>query len=348
MDVGSSSTRTALFSSKGAVIRGTESHTKYSIRYGDDGAAELSAEVLWRAVSHCVRRSRKKQTRINAIGISAFWHGLLGLDKQWRPITPIYTWADSRAAKSADELQQRLGEREVHARTGCRLHPSYWPAKLFWLRKSSPTLFRRVRYWVSPADWIAHKLVGSNATSLSMASGTGLLNLARLEWDRELCRALRISAAALPAIAAGAEIPIESRTGFGQTALHILGDGAASNLGSGASRRGTVAVNIGTSAAVRSIDSRSRRRVHPGLFRYLLDRDRTVVGGAISNAGNLRDWALRELQIDDDEKRAERRLFARDAASRDSLTVLPFWVNERAPTWPRSSGGVIRGLTPTT
>ena len=68
------------------------------------------------------------------IAISAFWHSLIGIDAAGRPTTPLLTWADTRAAQFANDLRSQFNEREIHARTGCRFHPSYWPAKLRWLQ----------------------------------------------------------------------------------------------------------------------------------------------------------------------------------------------------------------------
>jgi gluconokinase len=83
-----------------------------------------------------------------------------------------------------------------------------------------------------------------------------------------------------------------------------------------------------------------------GLFRYAIDRERTVMGGAVSNAGNLRRWCLRELRLGETEVRMNKAL-SRRAAATDPLTVLPFWVGERAPTWPENLRGTIVGLDQT-
>jgi gluconokinase len=158
---------------------------------------------------------------------------------------------------------------------------------------------------------------------------------------------LQLSQKKLPKIESAPVIATakSSRIHLKSVAITMIGDGAASNLGSGASTRGIVAVNVGTSAAVRVISSIKRRKFSSGLFRYLLDDKRFVVGGAVSNAGNLREWALRELRIKTD-SRAKRATYSRIAAARDPLVVLPFWVDERAPTWPDNARGVIYGLNP--
>lgn len=347
IDIGSSSTRSALFNSTGAIIPKTAASEHYSIHYGPDGAAELSPLVLWRAVNRCVTTTveRRNRSRVTAVSISSFWHGLLGLDSKWRPLTPVYTWADSRAAEAARELRNHLNERRVHALTGCRIHSSYWPAKLRWIKTESPALFGKVALWVSPADWILHRLFATTHTTPSMASGTGLLDLQRFEWSGEICRVAAVSQKTLPSIESTPVITSSRRLGLSSVAIMVIGDGAASNLGSGASANGVVAINVGTSAALRVIVPAKRRRLAFGLFRYVLDGKRFVIGGAVSNAGNLREWALRELRIPTS-RNGQRKTLSRTAAAGDSLVVLPFWVDERAPTWPDDGHGVVYGLNP--
>ena len=135
-----------------------------------------------------------------------------------------------------------------------------------------------------------------------------------------------------------------------QKSFTAIGDGAAGNLGCGANVAGRIAINIGTSAAVRMMEPNQGQAKPPapfGLFRYAVDLDRTVLGGAVSNAGNLRRWCLRELRVSEAASHTEKTL-SRAAAASDEITVLPFWVNERAPTWPENLRGVIMGLNQTT
>ena len=43
------------------------------------------------------------------------------------PVTPLYTYADTRARREAQELRHELDFAEVYQRTGCPLHTSYMP-----------------------------------------------------------------------------------------------------------------------------------------------------------------------------------------------------------------------------
>jgi gluconokinase len=332
IDIGTSSVRTALFDEEARVISDSRASVKYRVRHSADHGAVLDPAQLLRATKRCLRLTK---SRLNVVSGSGFWHSLLGLDRAGKPRTPIYTWADSRCAPQAAALRAQLDERAVQQRTGCMLRSSFWPAKLLWLRRTDPKLFRSVARWVSPAEWVFEELFGIRACSHSMASGTGLYETARNDWDEELLALLGLTRRKLN--------PLRDQV---ETFYPAIGDGAASNLGSGASAPGIVAINVGTSAAVRAIPSRMTPLPF-GLFRFVVDADRKLLGGAVSNAGNLHAWCLRELQLSPNDKVIEQLLRApRDRAAR--LTILPFWVSERAPTWPENLPSVVVGLTQAT
>jgi gluconokinase len=301
-------------------------------------------------------RAKKSPRSIIGIGVSCFWHSLLGLDQSGRPITPIYTWADARCHEEAELLRRDPGEAFIHARTGCMSRTSFWPAKLLWLRKTNPHLCAAVARWVSPAEWIQERWCGSATVSLSMASGTGLLNGHTLQWDRLLLRRCKITPGQLNPLS---ESPKKLRPALVRRYPELrdapwfpaIGDGAASNLGSGAIAPDVAAINVGTSAALRVVlkdAPAGRKPMAPlGLFAYRVDAARQLLGGAVSNAGNLRAWAMRELNLPADPAKVEKLLAGRPLPV-ENLTALPFWMAERAPTWPENLPSVVVGINQAT
>jgi gluconokinase len=355
LDVGTSSTKAALFTLRAQRLLATTAHEPYSLHVASDGTAELDAGVLERAVVRAIRhvlaarRKLKGQPPIVAVGMSCFWHSLLG-EKAGRP-TPIYTWGDGRCRQDAARMRASLSEKAYHARTGCLLRAPYWPAKLRWLKRTGHT--PRGMNWISPADWLYGRLTGSFTTSLSMASGTGLLDARRAGWDAAMLRICGVREDQLPTISdeplrpdAAEMLPPLHRFPELREALWFpaLGDGACGNLGSDAVTGHHAALNMGTSGAVRVVRSPRPVDVPSGLFCYQVDAKRALVGGAISNAGNLRAWALHELRLPDDPRTIERALASR-TMPRHGLTVLPFWNIERSPSWPEKIEGTVTGLT---
>ena len=149
LDLGTSSVRTALFDQRGRRLVATTAQQLYRVTYTADGGAELDPATLRNATRRCLRQTlRRHPGPVLAVGVSCFWHSLLGTDARGRPVTPIYTWADARCRPAAAWLRATRSERRYHAQTGCMLRASFWPAKLRWLRQT------RVARWVSTAEWL--------------------------------------------------------------------------------------------------------------------------------------------------------------------------------------------------
>src|SRR5690242_16745164 len=110
IDLGTSSVRTALFDAAGKMIPDSIASQRYQVTHSSAHGAELDPRRLLRATQHCLRQSRSRltTTKAPAIAASCFWHSLLGLDQNADPLTPIYTWADSRAEKDAAKLRQHF------------------------------------------------------------------------------------------------------------------------------------------------------------------------------------------------------------------------------------------------
>src|SRR5690606_24645405 len=80
-----------------------------------------------------------------------------------------------------------------------------------------------------------------------------------------------------------------------------------------------------------------------GLFVYRIDPKRSLVGGALSNAGNLYAWLNKVLQTGDET--ALQQAVAQIAPDSHGLTILPFLAGERAPGWNANARSVFMGMT---
>lgn len=286
--------------------------------------------------------------RIAGVGVSTFWHGLLGADDDGQALTPVLLWGATRSSEASERLRARLDAEAVRQRTGCPIHSSYWPAKLAWLREVRPELWRRPVRWISLGDLLFQRLFGRLGTSLSMASGTGLFQLDGMRWDDELLDVLGVPETSLPPIAESvrALLPRHRRAWPALADVpwfHALGDGALANLGSGCTVPSRRAVTIGTSAAMRVMHPFGASSAVPqGLWRYRLDGSRLVTGGALSSGGNLREWLESTLRVGG--PGLERRLRSMPPAGH-GLTVLPHLAGERAPGYAAHAFGAVAGLT---
>ena len=351
LDVGSSSVRAALHDASGDAVEGSEVKLDYEFDHTADGGATADADALLDLVARAIDGvlSRSPDARVLCVAASTFWHSVLGVDREGRPTTPILTWADRRAADAAKNLRDRLDEEAVHRRTGAPLHSSYWPAKLLWLKGTDPDAFGQTERWLSPADYFYARLFGGHpAIGTSMASATGLYDQNGNRWDPRTVEALTVDEAQLPALSDEPRTGLLDEWAQRWPALAevpwfpAVGDGACSNVGCGCTGGDRLALMVGTSGAMRVLWKADSVEVPPGPWCYRADRERFVMGGALSDGGNLVAWLRETLRLPDPEE--TERLLARMEPDAHGLTFLPILNGERGPAWADRANGTISGL----
>ncbi len=340
------------------------------------GADELISRVV-SAIDSVL--SKHGQGEIEAVAISCFWHSLMGVDYRGKPTTPVLGWADRRSRQYSDVLKQRFDEPSVHDRTGAHFHSSFWPAKVLWLKAEFPNIYKRTAMWVSFADYLLSQLIDPKAmpffqfsewigdshmtgtreaykpdplpmfTSISMASATGLFDIHRNSWDEPMIGALGLSHGNLSQVVWGKGHSFEFRRKYKRRwrALQnaeifpAIGDGAADNIGSGCTTKERTALMVGTSGAMRvAYQGEPPKQIPDGLWCYRIDSRRVIVGGALSDGGNLYELLRATLTIPND---AEEKMQQRGAAAH-GITVMPFFFGERSTGYREDARGAILGL----
>jgi len=311
LDVGSSSVRAVAYDEHGRAEPGDARLL----------TAELDAEGL---VEAC-RAVLSQVGEGDLLAVSCFWHSLIAVDRHDRPLTPVLSWRDLAGGEPP-----QLDPAAYHRRTGCFLHPAYWPAKVLRLAQQGVEAAR----FLSFGDFLLLRLTGELRTSVSTASGTGLYDPNRCAWDEETLDALRIDPSQLSPVS---DEPIGN-------VYPALGDGACSNVGVGAIERERAAVMIGTSGAARVIYAAEQAEPRAGLFLYRLDERRFCEGGALSDGGNLHAWLLATLRGVDGGSLDTAHL-AEQPPGAHGLVFLPFLGGERSLGWDPSRRGMIDGLS---
>jgi gluconokinase len=352
LDIGTSSARAQIVDEGGVPVSGRAHREPYQPTTTADGGVEHDPDRLLRAVTACLDAVLRSGPRfpILAVGVTSFWHGLLGFEASGRPATAIFMWADTRAAQDADLLRHGLDEDQIHARTGCHIHPCYWPAKLRWLAHDRPATLRRVARWGSIGEYLELTFFGEASTSISMASATGLFDQRALSWDAETLAAAEIDEGRLFPLCDRSDARRGLRPQWARRWPALarvpwfpaLGDGATSTIGSDCVDPARVALNVGTSAAMRFV---AREPFAPprGLWSYRVDRQRALVGGATSEGGNVYAWLRSVLHLPPDDEIET--LLGRGEPDAHGLTVLPFLAGERSPGWRSHRQAAITGLS---
>jgi gluconokinase len=354
IDIGTTSAKAAAFDADGHETGAAE--TAYPLLEPQPGWAVQDPVAVTDAVVGVSRTALAGATAagvaVAGLSFSTALHSLVGLDEHDRPITPLLTWADQRAAPQAERL--RVERPHLHGLTGTPLHPMSPLAKLVWFREEEPALFARARRWCGIKELVVHRLTGDWVTDHSVASATGLMSLADLDWAPEALEVAGVSAAQLPRLADTEHVLALSAAGAralgadrGVPLVLGAGDGPLANLGVGAVRPGVAACSIGTSGALRLVVERPAIDRAGRVFCYALSRGRWVVGGGVNNGGVVLQWAGDALapELGEHPEEALLDLAAQAPPGSDGLLMLPYLLSERAPHWSTLPRGAYVGLT---
>ena len=283
-------------------------------------------------------------TEISDIVLSSQWHSIVALDDKGERAD-----AGDPVGGHADRCLLSLGsvfdEHAFHARTGAWLHRLYWTRRIPWLCHCRPGCSA----YAGPAgpgagaadrrpsdlcfDRLRHRHSGPRVRPVRRRGARGGRGLGRAD---------------LPPIVptgwTGALSPEYARRWPGLVGVPVhppTGDGAASNVGTGAYDETTAAVTVGTSAAVRVVHPIDGAPELPWeLWRYRVDDKRAVTGMAFSAAGNLHAWLTGVLQLDEEHREPTG---VEIGSSR--VIAIPFQAGTRPPETVPGGSGVYFGLS---
>lgn len=224
--------------------------------------AEQRPEDWWDACDQAVAQAAAAcghGREIRAIGFSGQMQGCTPFDKEMQPDGPSLIWLDQRSSREARELNQRLDPAEILPLTGGYCLPSFWAAKLLWLRRHEPRRFERIHQVLFAKDYLRYRMTGEIATDVSDASLTFLLDLNTRTWSPRL-----FALAGLPMEIAPRQV-LESQQVAGTLRRELAerwgmtpgipvvaggGDQPVGGVGCGAVRPGVFGATIGTSGVV--------------------------------------------------------------------------------------------------
>jgi len=171
-DLGSSFVKIALLDSKTnkqvSLIKEPSSEMKIiSLK---DNWAEQDPKLWWKYIcdgtKKLINKTKINKDQIKAIGISYQMHGLVLLDNKNKLLRNSIIWCDSRAVNIGNKAEKEIGIEKF--RENLLNSPGNFTAsKLKWVKEKEPDLYKRVKYFMLPGDYIAFKLTGEISTTIN-------------------------------------------------------------------------------------------------------------------------------------------------------------------------------------
>ncbi|MFY4774426.1 gluconokinase [Metabacillus sp. RGM 3146] len=363
VDIGTTSTKSVLFSTEGTVI--AKHGIEYPLYSPTPETAEQDPEEIFRAVIGTIKETMKSSnidaSDVLCVSFSSAMHSVIAVDSSGKPITKCITWADNRSAEWTEKIKNEMNGHEIYLRTGTPIHPMSPLSKLVWLRNEKADIFQAAHKFISIKEYIFLKLFNEYVIDYSIASATGLFNLKNLDWDEEALQIAGITSDKLSkpvpttCKVEGLDESYAKEMHLDPSTPFITGasDGVLSNLGVNAIKPGEVAVTIGTSGAIRAVTDKPVTDPKGRIFCYALTENHWVIGGPVNNGGMIFRWAKEELGASEVE--AAKRLgmdpyeILTEIASKvkpgaDGLLFHPYLAGERAPLWDSNARGSFFGL----
>lgn len=356
VDMGTTSAKCVAFDVAGRPLG--EGSAAYELRVPEPGAAEQDADEIWDAAVASIRRAVADAGlapgEIHWVAFGGAMHSMLPVAADGSPAGPVLTYADTRSAPQMGRIEAAT-DMEMYSRTGTPLHAMSPLSKLVWMAEQRPHQFEQAARFVSPKEYVIHRLAGEWVVDHSLASATGLYDLRARDWDPEALEIASVTRSRLSTlVAATHSLPFSgtgaSTLGVTENARLVVGagDGCLANLGCGAVAPGIAAVTIGTSGAFRMGVAEPTTDRHGRTFCYVLDKDRWIAGGPISNGGLVLEWLRACLFGTAGDKVPSYDELLREAEEAppgaDGLLFAPFLAGERAPYWDSDARGVLFGL----
>ena len=366
IDQGTTSTRFMIFDRHGDVVgRQQLEHRQLTPR---PGWVEHEPEEILARTGDVIRGTLARMglgaRDLAAVGVTnqrettVVWDRATG-----RSLHPAIVWQDTRTDAICRRLAEVGGQDRFRARTGLPIATYFSGPKIAWLLENVDglrTAAERGEALFGTVDaWLVWHLTGgpdggAHVTDPTNASRTLLMDLERLEWDRELLGAMGIPAAMMPEIR-----PSSAPRPYGMTRADgpfdgevpvcgILGDQQAALFGQVCFAPGEAKNTYGTGCFLLLNTGSEAVPSSSGLlttvaYRLGDDPPAYALEGSVAVAGSLVQWLRDNLGIIDDAGQVED--LAGGVDDNGGMYLVPAFSGLFAPHWRADARGVMVGLS---
>lgn len=179
---------------------------------------------------------------VKSISVSTHGNTFVLIDKSGKELTNGISVFDKRADIEAGKINSIIDPEKNYNISGIsELSELYAPAKILWLKNNKRSLFKKIHKILFVGDYFIFRLTGKFIIDKSLASITGMFNILKGCWRKDILNILELDENKFSEIVdSGIKIgPIcqkfVSRTGLNKNVNVVTGmlDGYANSLGSG-------------------------------------------------------------------------------------------------------------------
>lgn len=336
-----------------------------TLRSPQPGWAEEDPEEWWANVCAIARElmatSGIAPGELAGIGVTGMLPAVVLLDAEGRILRPSIQQSDARCGAEVEVLRAERDEAGFIAQAGNGINQQLVIAKLRWIERHEPEVFRRIATVFGSYDYVNWRLTGERAIEQNWALEGGFVDVSTDLVADELVALSRLPCASLPpkieshAILGRVTAEAAAATGL-PAGVAVIGGAAdliASALGAGLVRPADVLLKFGGSVDV--LIATDRARPDPRMYLdYHLVPGLYVPNGCMATGGSALNWFARtfaggeQAAADAAGVSLHRHLdglAAAKPAGSEGVRILPYFLGEKTPVHDPSARGLIGGLT---
>lgn len=367
-DIGTQGTKTVMVTEKGEFV--ADAFVEYDVITPRPSWAEQWPDVwldaVVKTVARCIEKSKVNPKDIAGIAISGLYGGSgVPVDKDLKPLRPCLIWMDRRARKETQWVKDNVPLETIFGITGNYVDSYYGFTKMMWIRNNEPEVWEKIYQFVTPKDYVVHRLTGVLATDYSSAGNIGgVFDIRKRTWSDEMCDILGIPKRMLPErICRSSEIvgkltgEFSQKTGLMEGTPVVAGgvDAPVAQLAAGVLSMGEHVAMAGTSMCWGTVHQGQYLTPFLVSFPYVVyDTELIYTFGGSATSGALARWFREQFGMYEKEVEKNTRIPAYTLLElqaqnippgSEGLIVLPYFMGERSPIWDPDARGTILGLS---
>lgn len=360
IDIGTSGCKAAVFTLDGHVLAHTSEG--YPVRCPGPGHAEQDPEEWWGAVCRAIKRilAAVPAETISAVGVDGQSWSAVAMDKYGRVLSPTPIWTDTRALTQCKRMVEACGEDALFQVCGNPVQPSYTTPKVLWYKDSLPDVYRHTDKILQSNSFIVYRLTGTCVQDHSQGYGWCCYDMAKGQWDLDICRTLGMRESLLPELVPCHQVVGRVTSQAAQQCGLLEGtpvaagglDAACGALGAGVIDSGQTHEQGGQAGGMSVCMNEPKAARELILSPHVVPGRWLLQGGTVGGGGAL-NWFLRQFGSvwDAAARESGENAFALmdKEASRvphgcEGVVFLPYLSGERTPLWNPAAKGVFYGL----
>lgn len=217
-------------------------------------------------------------------------------------------WTDARAEKEEIEVFKVIDEKSWYLKTGNGFPAKLYAAfKILWYKNNMTEMYENTKVFIGTKDYLNYKLTDVLGTDYSYASGSGVYDLIKCDYDANYIEKFGLRATDFPKLYNASDVlgtikkEVAEELGLSETTKVVAGgvDNACMSAGAGCVANGSAYTSLGTSAwiAVTSDKPIVNEKTRPYVFGHLI-KGMYASAESIFSAGNTFRWVRDNIFTD--------------------------------------------------